>query len=151
MHVSDKVRLIRNKTIPMIKVMMEVIEPLQLIPQFGMNVDHSKSGLIKSDIIYIAPTKDKIPERLIHIEKARCTSINYENPQNQYQPNLQGEAHVNIKNVPNGRYNFYLLRISEPVSIESIVKVVSKAENINVNIDRTIINQNVRGFRKFPL
>jgi adenosine/AMP kinase len=53
-----------------------------------------------------------------------------------YEPDLRGKAFINLKNVPNGHYTIFYLRIGQPISINSRLKVLGKAKHIYVNINR---------------
>lgn len=44
-----------------------------------------------------------------------------------YEPDLRGKAFINLKNNPNGHYTIYYLRIGQPISINSRLKVMGKA------------------------
>ena len=57
-----------------------------------------------------------------------------------YEPDLRGKAFINLKNIPNGHYSIYYLRIGQPISINSRLKVLGKAKNIYVNINREKIS-----------
>ena len=57
-----------------------------------------------------------------------------------YEPDLRGKAFINLKNIPNGHYTVYYLRIGQPISINSRLKMMGKATNIFVNINREKIS-----------
>jgi hypothetical protein len=61
---------------------------------------------------------------------------------------MEGIANVNIKNIPNGLFTMHLIRISQPLSVESTLKVISKVENVNINIDRNLLSKTVNNIRK---
>ncbi len=58
-----------------------------------------------------------------------------------YEPDLRGKAFINIKNVPNGYYTVFYIRIGQPISINSRLKVLGRAKTIYVNINRDKISQ----------
>jgi hypothetical protein len=64
---------------------------------------------------------------------------------------MMGVAYVNIKYVPNGLYTIYLIRISEPLTINSRLNIVSKVEDVNINIDRNLLSKTLNNIRKEPL
>jgi hypothetical protein len=53
-----------------------------------------------------------------------------------YEPDFRGKAHVNLKHVPNGHYTVYYLRIGQPISINSRLKVLGKACHVFANLAR---------------
>lgn len=53
-----------------------------------------------------------------------------------YEPDLRGKAFINLKHIPNGHYTIFYLRIGQPISINSRLKVLGKAKNIYVNLNR---------------
>jgi hypothetical protein len=57
-----------------------------------------------------------------------------------YEPDLRGRAMLNLKHVPNGHYTIFYLRIGQPISINSRLKVLGRAKNIFVNINRDKIS-----------
>jgi len=61
-----------------------------------------------------------------------------------YEPDLRGKAFINLKNVPNGHYTIYYLRIGQPISINSRLKVLGKATNIFINLNRDKISADKR-------
>ena len=48
-----------------------------------------------------------IPERMKHLFKNCMTAIE----RDYYEPDLRGKAFINLKNIPNGHYTIYYLRI----------------------------------------
>ena len=58
-----------------------------------------------------------------------------------YEPELRGKAFINLKNVPNGHYTIYYLRIGFPINITSRLKVLGKASGIFINIKRETISE----------
>lgn len=59
-----------------------------------------------------------------------------------YEPDLRGKAFINLKNIPNGHYTIFYLRIGQPISINSRLKVLGMSKNIYVNINRDKISHN---------
>jgi hypothetical protein len=57
------------------------------------------------------------------------------------EPELRGKAFINVKNIPNGHYS--ILRIGQPVGVNSRLKVLGRAKNVFVNINRTKISDSV--------
>jgi len=57
-----------------------------------------------------------------------------------FEPELRGRAKLNLKHVPNGHYTIFYLRIGQPISINSRLKVLGRAKNIFVNINRDKIS-----------
>ena len=53
-----------------------------------------------------------------------------------YEPDLRGKASINLKNIPNGMYTIFYLRLGMPISINSRLKVLGKSRNVYVNINR---------------
>lgn len=58
-----------------------------------------------------------------------------------YEPELRGRAFINLKSLPNGHYTIYYLRIGQPISIKSRLKVLGKASQVFVNINRDKISE----------
>lgn len=77
-----------------------------------------------------------IPERMKNLNKNCMTAIERDH----YEPDLRGKAFINLKNTPNGHYTIFYLRIGQPISINSRLKVMGKAQNIYVNINREKIS-----------
>ena len=50
---------------------------------------------------------------------------------------VRGKSFFNLKNVPNGHYTVHYVRIGQPLSQNSRLKVLGKAKGILVNIDRS--------------
>lgn len=73
-----------------------------------------------------------IPERMKDLSKNSMTAIERDH----YEPELRGKAHINLKHIPNGHYTIYYLRIGQPISINSRIKVLGKSPNVFVNINR---------------
>ena len=57
-----------------------------------------------------------------------------------YEPDLRGKAFINLKNVPNGYYTIFYIRIGQPISINSRLKVLGRSKGIYVNINREKIS-----------
>ena len=77
-----------------------------------------------------------IPERLSGLNKNSMTAIERDH----YEPDLRGKSFINLKNVPNGHYTIYYLRIGQPISINSRLKMMGKAVNVFININREKIS-----------
>ena len=101
--------------------------------EFQMFFDHFRYykyfGDPKSD-------DDSIPERMVGLFKNCMTAIERDH----YEPDLRGKAFINLKNVPNGHYTIFYLRIGQPISINSRLKVLGKSKNIFININRDKIS-----------
>lgn len=82
------------------------------------------------------PNAENIPERMVGLNKNCMTAIERDH----YEPDLRGKSFINLKNIPNGHYSIYYLRIGQPISINSRLKVLGKAKNIYVNINREKIS-----------
>jgi len=61
-----------------------------------------------------------------------------------YEPDLRGKAFINLKHIPNGQYTIYYLRIGQPISINSRIKVLGQSNNLFVNIKREAISDDKR-------
>jgi hypothetical protein len=57
-----------------------------------------------------------------------------------YEPDLRGKAFINLKNIPNGYYTIFYIRIGQPISINSRLKVLGRSKGIYVNINREKIS-----------
>jgi adenosine/AMP kinase len=57
-----------------------------------------------------------------------------------YEPDLRGKAFINLKNIPNGHYTIFYIRIGQPISINSRLKVLGRAKGVYVNINREKIS-----------
>ena len=77
-----------------------------------------------------------IPERHSGLNKNSMTAIERDH----YEPDLRGKSFINLKNVPNGHYTIYYLRIGQPISINSRLKMMGKAVNVFININREKIS-----------
>lgn len=77
-----------------------------------------------------------IPERMKNLFKNSMTAIE----RDYYEPELRGRAFINLKNLPNGHYTVYYLRIGQPISINSKLKVLGQVNGVFVNIDRDKIS-----------
>jgi hypothetical protein len=53
-----------------------------------------------------------------------------------YEPDLRGKAFINLKNIPNGHYTIFYIRIGQHISINSRLKVLGRAKGVYVNIKR---------------
>ena len=82
--------------------------------------------------------KVNIPERMKGLNKNSMTAIERDH----YEPDLRGKAFINLKNIPNGHYTIFYLRIGQPISINSRLKVLGMSKNIYVNINRDKISRN---------
>ena len=82
------------------------------------------------------PHAENIPERMLGLNKHSMTAIERDH----YEPDLSGKSFINLKNIPNGHYSIYYLRIGQPISINSRLKVLGKAKNIYININREKIS-----------
>lgn len=80
-----------------------------------------------------------IPERLNGLDKNLCTAIE----RDEQEPDLRGRAFINLKNIPNGFYTIFYLRIGLPLGINSRLRVMGKAENVHVNLDRSLLNHTI--------
>jgi hypothetical protein len=65
-----------------------------------------------------------------------CQAIEHD----EKEPELRGKAFINLKNIPNGNYSVFYLRIGQPVGVNSRLKILGRATKIFVNINRTKIN-----------
>ena len=90
---------------------------------YGWNDDPNREGA-------------NIPERMVGLNKNCMTAIERDH----YEPDLRGRAFINLKNLPNGHYTAFYLRIGQPISINSRLKVLGKAKNVFVNINRDKIS-----------
>lgn len=79
---------------------------------------------------------DSVPERMRDLNKNLITAIDRDN----YEPDLRGKASINLKNLPNGHYDVFYLRIGQPIGINSRLKVLGRAKNIFVNLNREKIS-----------
>ena len=70
------------------------------------------------------PKIDNIPERMVGLYKNCMTAIERDH----YEPDLRGKAFINLKNVPNGYYTIFYIRIGQPISINSRLKVLGRAK-----------------------
>ena len=61
-----------------------------------------------------------------------CTAIERESEDTE----LRGKSLFNLNNIPNGHYTIYYVRIGQPLSLNSRLKVLGKAKAILINIDR---------------
>ena len=77
-----------------------------------------------------------IPNKMMYLNKNCMTAIE----RDYYEPDLRGKAFINLKGFPNGHYTIYYLRIGQPISINSRLKVMGKATNIYININREKIS-----------
>ena len=166
--VADNVRLIRNNSVPLLQVQVEII-------QNALNMDNDMCMLGLNDVIYIvpefspaeydaiysrlcagnefeefgpffehyknfrynaSPMVDNIPERLMGLHKNCMTAIERDH----YEPDLRGKAFINLKHVPNGHFTIFHLRIGQPISSNSRLKVLGRAKGIFVNINREKIS-----------
>jgi hypothetical protein len=81
-----------------------------------------------------------IPERMKNLFKNSMTAIE----RDYYEPDLRGRAFINLKHVPNGHYTIYYLRLGQPISINSRIKVLGHSSGIYVNIKREYISEDKR-------
>jgi hypothetical protein len=86
------------------------------------------------------PDEENLPDCLGDLDKALCTAIEPD----LLQPKQRGKAYVNIKHVPNGHYSLYYLRIGQPLSIDSKLKILGKNEEVYINLDRSILNESAK-------
>mmetsp|Transcript_29441 Transcript_29441/g.44586 ORF Transcript_29441/g.44586 Transcript_29441/m.44586 type:complete len:264 (-) Transcript_29441:1796-2587(-) len=82
------------------------------------------------------PEVDNIPERMMGLNKNCMIAIEAD----EYEPDLRGRAFLNLKNLPNGHYSIFYLRIGQPISINSRLKVLGRAKNLFININREKIS-----------
>ena len=96
--------------------------------------DHFRGYVFDPD-----PNNDEcgIPERMVGLYKNGMTAIE----RDPYEPDLRGRAFINLKHIPNGHYSIFYLRIGQPISINSRLKVLGKSKNVYVNINRDKISQ----------
>lgn len=166
--VADNVRLIRNNSVPMLQVQLEIIQNalsfdndmymlglndvIYIVPEFspseyevvyprlctgnefeeyGPFFEHYKNFWYNSD-----PMIDNVPERLMGLHKNCMIAIERDH----YEPDLRGKAFINLKHIPNGHYTIFHIRIGQPISINSRLKVLGRAKGIFVNINREKIS-----------
>ena len=98
---------------------------------FGAFFEHYKNYAYNP-----SPLVDNIPERMMGLHKNSMTAIERDH----YEPDLRGRAFINLKNVPNGYYSIFHLRIGQPISISSRLKVLGRTKGIFVNINREKIS-----------
>lgn len=99
--------------------------------EFGPFFEHYKNYAYNP-----SPLVDNIPERMMGLHKNSMTAIERDH----YEPDLRGKAYINLKHVPNGHYTIFHLRIGQPISINSRLKVLGRAKGIFVNINREKIS-----------
>ena len=71
-----------------------------------------------------------------YMNKNFITAIDRDN----YEPDLRGKARINLKNIPNGHYSIYYVRIGQPIGINSRLKVLGRAKSIFINFRRDQIS-----------
>ena len=166
--VAESVKLIRNNSVPMLQVQLEII-------QNAMGYDNDMCMLGLNDVIYLAP--EYTPSDYDTIYPKLCTGSEFEEykpffehfaefehvngdrfdtvpermmhlhknlitaiDRDSYEPDLRGKASINLKHVPNGHYTAYYLRIGQPIGINSRLKVLGRAKGIFVNLNRDKIS-----------
>jgi len=162
--VADNVKLIRNNAVPMLQVQLEIIQSamnydsdmcmlglndvIYIVPEYtvsdydniysrictGEEYDDFQNFFEHYSRFEYNPTNDNInlPERMGGLNKNCMIAIERDH----YEPDLRGKAFINLKNVPNGHYTIFYLRIGQPISINSRLKVLGKTKNIYVNLNR---------------
>ena len=90
-----------------------------------------------SDFTY-NPQKENIPNRMVGLYKNMMSAIEKDH----YEPYLRGRSFINLKNFPNGHYTVYCVRIGQPISIKSRLKILGKAKGIYINFNREKISLN---------
>lgn len=80
--------------------------------------------------------ENNIPKQMGGLMKNCMTAIERDH----YEPDLRGKAHINLKNIPNGHYTVLYLRIGQPISINSRLKILGKSKHLYVNINRDKIS-----------
>ena len=82
------------------------------------------------------------------MDKGRCTALSLKEMEDEnMQPRL-GTAYVNIKNISNGFYTLYLVRISKPLTINSYLTILTRIDEVLVNIDRELLNKTYNSIKK---
>lgn len=75
---------------------------------------------------------DNIPDVLQGLDQHLCTAIE----RDELEPDLRGKGFITLKNIPNGHYTIFYLRLGQPLGINSRLKVMAKVQNIFINFDR---------------
>ena len=83
---------------------------------------------------------DNIPDVLQGLDQHLCTAIE----RDELEPDFRGKAFINLKNIPNGHYTIFYLRLGQPLGINSRLKVMAKVQNIFINFDRGQLNEAVK-------
>lgn len=78
-----------------------------------------------------------IPERMKNLYKNCMTAIE----RDYFDPEYRGKAHINLKHIPNGHYTVFYLRIGQPISINSRLKVLGMASSIYINLNRSKLSK----------
>ena len=67
-----------------------------------------------------------------------------------YEPDLRGKSSINLKNLPNGHYDVFYLRIGQPIGINSrfllVVLLFQRYYRVNFGIFKLEINRNEHYF-----
>ena len=137
--VADNVKLIRNNAVPMLQVQLEIIQSamnydsdmcmlglndvIYIVPEYTVSEYDSIYCRICSgeeqnefrnffehyaDYVY-NPANDNanLPQRMVGLNKNCMTAIERDH----YEPDFSGKSFINLKNVPNGHYTIFYLRI----------------------------------------
>jgi len=86
---------------------------------------------------------DSLPQIMKFLDKNLCTAVENESKHGEAEWK-KGKAYINLKNIPNGHYTLYYIRIGQPVGINSQLAILGKAKNLFVNIDRSLLNQTMQ-------
>ena len=157
MLVSDQIRMVKSDSVPLLPVQIEVVKAdcdfelglndiMYILPSFApkqyrqlypQHISALTNPVFNAFFSKFVNYKDEeVPQKLVDLDKAHCTAIE----QDLAYPHLRGQAYINVKGLPNGEYEIYYIRISQPIGIHSQLKVLGKTPNVRINFDRTLLN-----------
>ena len=105
---------------------------LEFYPESEDDLEHHAEFFRRYQDFEYQEGVDNIPDLLQGLDQHLCTAIE----RDELEPDLRGKGFINLKNIPNGHYTIFYLRIGQPISINSRLKVLGKAKNLYVNLNR---------------
>lgn len=78
----------------------------------------------------------QIPKFMKDLDRKMCFAIEL-NPED---PDKKGRSLINLKEIPNGHFSIYFIRISSKITSHSRLKALGRAKNIFININRKKLN-----------
>ena len=113
---------------------------LEFYPESEDDLEHHAEFFRRYQDFEYQEGVDNIPDLLQGLDQHLCTAIE----RDELEPDFRGKGFINLKNIPNGHYTIFYLRLGQPLGINSRLKVMAKVQNIFINFDRGQLSEAVK-------